>query len=70
MASDKYILGFNHAYILQDKNHKVLSGLVYIKSESDYILGLKDGTIQFYKDMLKNEIKKSKNKVEEEYKKK
>lgn len=47
MEKDKYVLGFNHAYILLDKQPEVAALLTAIKSESDYILGFKDGISQY-----------------------
>ncbi len=75
MEKDKYVLGFNHGYILLDKNPVLLGIISNTNSKSDYIQGLKDGSFQFYKEahkeiMKKAEIKKAVKHNEEELKRK
>jgi hypothetical protein len=75
MENDKYVLGFNHGYILLDKKPELLGFISKTNSKSDYIQGLKDGSFQFYleahKDIMKKaEIKKAVKHDEEEIKRK
>lgn len=58
MEQDKYVLGFNHAYILMVKQPEVLGFLKAVKSESDYILGLNDGVYQYYVDYIETDLGK------------
>jgi hypothetical protein len=59
MGSDKYVLGFNQAYVLMGKKPDVLDFLFNVKSESEYILGLKDGRSQFYYEFIEYDLKKT-----------
>jgi hypothetical protein len=68
MEQDKYVLGFNHAYILMAKQPEVLGFLKAVKSESDYILGLNDGMYQYYVDYIETGPRKQPKKDEVEQK--
>tara|TARA_R110002096_G_scaffold417446_2_gene621109 strand:+ start:305 stop:517 length:213 start_codon:yes stop_codon:yes gene_type:complete len=59
MKKDKYVLGFNHGYILMAKQPEVLDFLFNVNSQNEYILGLKDGRFQFYAEVVKADLKKA-----------
>ncbi len=41
--NEKYLRGFNHAYLLKQHNPKLIEKLLSTTSNNDYIQGLKDG---------------------------
>lgn len=40
---EKYVTGFNHAYILKQHKPKLIESILNTTSDNDYIQGLKDG---------------------------
>lgn len=52
--SEKYIKGFNSGYTLRQHSPKLAKELIdLLKEQSDYIQGLKDGKLQFEKELDK-----------------
>jgi hypothetical protein len=47
MISEKYIKGFNQAFLLKEHNPDLIDGLLTTTSNNDYIQGLKDGAQTF-----------------------
>ena len=57
-SNKKYIAGFNSAYTIMAENPILLDFLHGITSTDDHILGMRDGRMQFFKE-IKMELKKS-----------
>ena len=61
VVDEKYLKGFNHAYLLTKNNPELLQQILNTKSLNSYIQGLKDGKLEFEKSRVKSrtqELKK------------
>ncbi len=54
--SPHYIKGFNNAYFLAEHNPALISKLITIEKDIDYINGLKDGKKTFELELQKSRI--------------
>ncbi|MCI2229956.1 hypothetical protein MC378_12330 [Polaribacter sp. MSW13] len=52
----KYIKGFNHAYLLVKYKPEIIKSLTNIKTQNDYIQGLKDGNDIFEQSRIKSRL--------------
>ncbi|WKD85248.1 hypothetical protein KCTC32516_00588 [Polaribacter huanghezhanensis] len=60
-VNEKYLKGFNHAYLLAKNNPELLQEILKTNSLNDYIQGLKDGKYFFEQNQTKlrtQELKK------------
>jgi hypothetical protein len=51
---EKYIKGFNHAYLLKQHKPKLIESILNTTSNNDYIQGLKDGERIYAQQKLKS----------------
>lgn len=54
---EKFIKGFNHGYILQEHEPKLLDQILKVENKNDYVDGLRDGKKQQVKDQALKQIK-------------
>ncbi len=52
--SEKYIKGFNQAFLLKEHNPDLIDGLLTTTSNNDYIQGLKDGAQTYEQEKTKS----------------
>ena len=71
MESKKYILGFNHGYLLMKEKPELVDFLVENDSKGDYIDGMKDGQREAFMEVLSSDLKKKSKKevLDQEHKK-
>jgi hypothetical protein len=53
---EKYIKGFNHAYILVKHEPKLIESILKTTSVNNYIQGLKDGKLNFEQKRVKSRL--------------
>lgn len=55
--SEKYLKGFNHAYLLAKNKPELLQQILNTDSLNSYIQGLKDGKLEYEKSRVKSRFK-------------
>ncbi|NCO62699.1 MAG: hypothetical protein GW849_02335 [Flavobacteriia bacterium] len=59
--SEKYIKGFNQAFLLKEHNPDLIDGLLITTSNNEYIQGLKDGAQIYDQKKTKSRTQNLKN---------
>ena len=58
MNEDKYTKGFNRGYILRQAEPELLDAMIKgIQTDTDFTKGLKDGSRQMEKEIMKEAVK-------------
>lgn len=60
IIAKKYIKGFNNGYFLAEHNLALLTQLLMIDIYTDYLRGLNDGKMNYFKDKTKDKLLKLK----------
>lgn len=53
MENERYIIGFNHGYLLAKYKPTLLKGLVTTKNLNDYFIGILEGKYEFEQDKVR-----------------
>ena len=61
IVDEKYLKGFNHAYLLAKNNPELLQQILNTKSFNVYIQGLQDGRLEYEKSRVKSRTQELKN---------